>query len=104
MRSTSKSAMAPAPITAANHEAVRSLGRSMTGRVSESMRLSVPGANQGEAAPCHPAVRVRIELDAALTVEDHDGTVGGGIGGPVVARHPGAAERPPTPLHLVAHP
>ena len=45
---------------------------------------------------------MRIELDATLAVEDHDGPVGGRVGGPVVARHPGAAEGAPPSLHLIA--
>src|ERR1700737_3717394 len=101
MRSTAKSAMAPAPIAADNQVVVRSSGRSMTCWVSASMRVSVPwSTRQGEAVPCHPALRARIELDTAFAVEHHDGAVSGRVGGPVVAWNPGAAEGPPTPLHL----
>ena len=49
-------------------------------------------------------MRVRIELDTPLVVEDHDGAVVGGVGGPVVTGYPAAAERSPTTLHLVADP
>ena len=105
MRSTAKSATAPAPIFSVSQEAVRSLG-------SLDDLLGVRG-HEGQRARSRAsekpsqAIRrsgVRIELDSALAVEDHDGAIVGGVERPVVARHPGAAERPPPPLHLVADP
>src|SRR6202000_344204 len=107
MRSVASAATGPAPIVSVNQEAVRSLGFSMTRSPACSLFTTMGPQRarslcQREAVPCHPALRVRIELDTAVAVEDHDRPVVGGVGGPVITRGTRAAERPPPPLHLVA--